>query len=277
MRSMSLYAFQPSQMKSYLSLLITLLMLVFCTANAEVEVPDDLRFVIADPHHMNPDERASWLRKLHGTPNIGGRLCDLLWEFYLEGSDEGIGWIIGALMARDDIPPTQLKRITDEMRRLASMSISDVQKMGVRNLLYGVRILERYPSPEHEELAILLLNSEDTVVRSNAATTLGRIGTERSREPMRKHYDPFRYIKTDPPHHGAQSFEAEQMLLARLAAKSGAAAPTFVPTTSKKSLPATDTSSPISEESFSSTPWSVVGVLILASTGLLWLLVKKRK
>ena len=247
------------------------------TAKALVEAPKDLRFIFAEWNLMTPTERTAWQIQLRQTPNIGGRLCELLWAYYREGNDTGIGATIGALMFRDDISPDQIKKITDEMRRLAGMNISDVQKVGVRNLLYGVRILERYPSPEHEELALLLLNSEDTVVQSNAATTLGRIGTERSREPMRKHYDPFRYIKTDPPHDGAQSFEAEQMLLTRLASKSGAAAPAFVPATSKNLLPVTDTSSPISEESFSSTPWSVIVVLIVAATGLLWLLLKGRK
>lgn len=247
------------------------------TAKAEVEVPEDLRFIFAESHLMTPSERTAWQRKLHDTPNIGGRLCELLWRYYREGDDFGIGPVIGALISRDDIPPEQLKKITDEMRRLAGMNINEVKKKGISNMLYGVRILERYPSPEHEDLALLLLNSEDSLIRSNAATTLGRIGTERSVEPMRKHYDPFRYIKTDPPHEGAQVFKAEQMLLARLAAKSGAAAPAFVPAPSKKSLPATDTSSPISEESFSSTPWSIHVVLIVAAAGLLWLLVKKRK
>jgi|GEM_PF-6671266 len=149
-------------------------------------------------------------------------------------------------MSRDDIPPVQLNKITDEMRRLAGMNIKEVQKVGVLNMLYGVRILERYPSSEHEDLALLLLDSEDSVIRSNAATTLGRIGTKRSVEPMRKHYDPFRYTKAAPSHEGPQIFEAEQMLLARVAATSRAAT------------------------------LSVVAVLTCVATGLLWLTLKKR-
>lgn len=44
----------------------------------------------------------------------------------------------------------------------------------------------------------------------------------------------------------------------------------------KKGLSTAPTSTP-SEETPSSTPWSVVAVLVVAATGLLWLLVKKRK
>lgn len=53
--------------------------------------------------------------------------------------------------------------------------------------------------------------------------------------------------------------------------------PVVQPTTPKKAPAATPTASTPSEETTSSTPWSVIVILIVAATGLLWLLVKKRK
>lgn len=55
-------------------------------------------------------------------------------------------------------------------------------------------------------------------------------------------------------------------------------APSFVQPTAPKKAPSTATASATpSEERTSSTPWSIIVVLIVAATGLLWLLVKNRK
>ena len=184
---------------------------------------------------------------------------------------------MGALMHRDDIAPLQLKRITDEMRRLATVGMSEARNLGVENLLYGVRILERYPTPEHEDLALLLLTSDDSILRTNAATTLGRIGTARSVEPIRKFFDPFRHIKTDPPNDGHQVFEAEQMLLARVAAKTAQSSSHQGTTAAQKStVPESAKPMAAGNEQTDSTPWIVWTVIIAAAIGLLWLLLKRR-
>jgi hypothetical protein len=54
------------------------------------------------------------------------------------------------------------------------------------------------------------------------------------------------------------------------------ASPMVQPQTPQKAPEAKPTPIP-SEEPTSSTPWSIIVVLIVAATGLLWLLVKKRK
>lgn len=55
-------------------------------------------------------------------------------------------------------------------------------------------------------------------------------------------------------------------------------APSLVQPTAPKKAPSTATASATpSEERTSSTPWSIIVVLIVAATGLLWLLVKNRK
>ena len=181
-------------------------------------------------------------------------------------------------MQRDDIPQSQLKKITDEMRRLANAGMSEAIKAGAENILYGVRILERYPSAEHEDLALLLLNSSDATLRSNAATTLGRIGTAKSVEPMRKHFDPFRHIKTDPPNDGHQVFEAEQMLLARVAASSKQVEtqPGIVSPKQSNAPRSTPSPSPSGAAITESTPWAIIIVIIAAALGLLWLVLKRR-
>jgi hypothetical protein len=53
--------------------------------------------------------------------------------------------------------------------------------------------------------------------------------------------------------------------------------PSVQPPTPTKSPEAKPSTSPPSEEPASSTPWSIIAVLIVAAIGLLWLLVKKRK
>jgi hypothetical protein len=75
---------------------------------------------------------------------------------------------------------------------------------------------------------------------------------------------------TLPPKYQAMNDKAQ----AEVAAQKSS--PAIQPPAPKKAPEAKPTSAP-SEEPASSTPWSVVAVLIVAATGLLWFLVKKRK
>lgn len=86
-----------------------------------------------------------------------------------------------------------------------------------------------------------------------------------------------RLIAAHPEHFAAPDTEKrsgrDENVSPDAAARSQLTAPTNASKTTLESAPATTNS----EESASSAPWSVIVVLIVAATGLLWLLVKKRK
>ena len=162
---------------------------------AEIEderPPEDLRFIFnihSDIGYVMTDvEHEEWLRKLRETPDATNRLYDLLWKYVDHRYENEIGGALFALGIRGDLSKEQLKRITDRMRAIVS---GPLDKLGLdeQNFIYvGTGMLGNYPSPEHENFALEMLSKNDWSLKMAAARTLGRIGSRKSLEPVRKFY-----------------------------------------------------------------------------------------
>lgn len=156
---------------------------------SEPETPAELRFIFDETRYMTPQERLDRKKKMAEMPGITTPLYDLLWKRVEGKYDVDIGQILIALASRPDLTEDQLKRITDRIRTLAAGSVSNLSADETNFLWMGVQVLKKYPSPEHEDLALMLLEKDDESLKSNAALTLGKIGTRKSVDPMRRFVD----------------------------------------------------------------------------------------
>lgn len=240
----------------------------------KVSIPPDVDYFIKDERYTTKEERVNWQQRLNDTPGIADRLFDVLWQCFAYPGDL-TAMVTNALMEIRELPPHQLQTLSKMLRQLAESGQVSQISPDKRGLFGTMCLLRRAPTAENEDLALLLLECDDSLVRSQAATTLGWIGTERSVGPMKRHFDPFRKIKTDPPNEGEQVFEAEQMLLARVAAKSESAL----------SAPTTPQHAPVRKDAprslrarieSSTTPKIVAAVTVIAFAWLLWLFFRKR-
>lgn len=162
------------------------------TRGAEVmepTTPKELRFIFADRHYMTDQARLDWASRLSETPDITNKLYDLLWKYADTSYSNEIGWILFALGQRSDLSEAQLKKITDRIQSLAVGSIEKLPMEEQNFVSMGVRLLQKYPSSEHENIALMLLGKGDWLVTPSAAITLGKIGTKKSVEPLRQYVD----------------------------------------------------------------------------------------
>lgn len=194
---------------------------------------------------------------------------------------EHLAVVYAALRARADLSESQQKRIRDALNPLVG-NMSGGRASILKQ--QGLYLIGNYPSSDNETLLVRFLSERkhwrDSDYSDIAAAGLGRIGTPKAIDALRQ------YATRAKPPEGYQSrgydaaIEAENAILARSA--SGAQVPPSKSpaangTASKVAKSSSDQAATPSEEPASSTPWSIIVVLIVAATGLLWLLLKKRK
>lgn len=146
----------------------------------------------------------------------------------------------------------------------------------------GLTFLGHYPTIENRELLIQYLNDTNggplhADLSEEAASSLGKIGDASSIQALQE------YAKKRQPPPGAKSrfYEAAVASLDKIKARiettpTPKLPPVVQPPAPKKSPEAKPAPTP-SEEPTSSTPWSIIVILIVAALSLLWLLVKNRK
>lgn len=147
----------------------------------------------------------------------------------------------------------------------------------------GLTFLGHYPTIENRELLIQYLNDTNggplhADLSEEAASSLGKIGDASSIQALQE------YAKKRQPAPGAKSrfYETAVASLDKIkdrieATPAPRPPPAVQPSASKKAPEAKLSVSSPSEEPASSTPWSIIVVLIVAAACLLWLLVKNRK
>ena len=146
---------------------------------------------------MTPRERELWTEKLRTTSGITDALHGLLFsEIELKEQTGDVANILFALRQRKDMSSGQLKSITDEMIRRSKLKRDERDFTTDNFLLCGVLVLEDYPSPDHEGLALTFLDDPDDNLRENSAQALGKIGTEKSLPRLRSLAES---IKPSPP------------------------------------------------------------------------------
>lgn len=194
---------------------------------------------------------------------------------------EHLSDVFGALRMRSDLTSAQQKRVRDMLGpvvgNMEGGRVSVVKQQG----LY---VIGQYPSDENEALLIRFLSERkhwrDSDYTDVAAEGLSRIGTPKALQALRE------YAARAKPPEGYQSrgydaaVEAEKQILARSSAGTNSTPPkssAINATASKPAKSSSEQAATPNEEPTSSTPWSVVAVLIVAASGLLWMLLKNRK
>ncbi len=114
--------------------------------------------------------------------------------------NDGVCFVLEALSLREDLSKDQLQQITAHMRELLKTQWSPQRSVDDGYLSWGALVLQNYPSPENEELALRLLERPTSdhdfiLMRVNAARSLAKIGSakglptaEKAAEEMKRKY-----------------------------------------------------------------------------------------
>lgn len=225
-------------------------------------------------HAAPPDQRARFEAALSQFSNVNDRLLNLVnHDFKVSADFERLRFSLFALSCRYDLTPTQLEQISSEITRFADDSdeLSDLNRQMISGSL---KVLANYPTQQHEELTIKFAKSNDIVLVVNAVNVLGRIGSERSVNVVAAAIQKRKIAMNGNynDHIGSLMEASFKMLTHRI--NQGVEGQT--PNLQSSLVKAADKKFPLSIEDATSVPWNIIGVLIVAATGLLWLLVKKR-
>ena len=172
-------------------------------------------------------------RDLASIPEWREPLWDRFTKGYFEGDPQnfrardsvGANWIqyLDILADRNDLSEAQVKRVTDEMRRIYARPYNDLmgETFFIEN---GIKMLMHYPSSEHEDLCLAALDWGPTNVLDwllcRVSETLAETGSEAALEKLKAAAD--KVNSQFPGGKAARSVEFEpniQALESRLAAE----------------------------------------------------------
>lgn len=217
---------------------------------------------------------------LASTPGLTPALMELANRFESEQEWDGFTRAWGLIAQRTDATAGEQSFVRNKLDELFNRN---ADPGGSAFKLSGLSFLGLYPSNEHEQFLIRYLSDTNGDRGGDptdvAAESLGKIGTAASIESLRAYAD-----KHKPPPGGkSRYYDTAVAALDQINARIEAASRSTTPSASnaaqqqRPSKSGKTQAEPPSEEPASSTPWSIIVVLIVAVTGLLWLLVKKRK
>lgn len=116
---------------------------------------------------------------LDSFPDVNERLLGMVrGDFYHSGNSQKLRLSLYALVSRVDLAAAQLTALKEIEAKLDAAEVDDGMK---RQFVSGfLRVLARYPAPEHEDLALKYLASDDDLKVVNAVLALAGIGTLRA-------------------------------------------------------------------------------------------------
>jgi hypothetical protein len=260
--------------------LLLLLILGITSAFAEVypNFDDPLeRLVYGAPNHTWTQEQVrNWQQSIADYPGAKAQLFELFERDYNLAKDwELVGRPLMALTLRSDLKSEDLDRIEKEM--IVAAGQQKRSQLGSSLLSSGIPLLVLHPTPKRESLVVRLARDEDWSVVLTALRGLITMGSKEAKTEIENAVTRRRIPGKD------QSLDwilSEVTTLLSSFEASGSKGvnppPALQPPAPKKAQEAKPHPTTPSEEP-SSTPWSIIVVLIVAATGLLWLLVKNRK
>jgi hypothetical protein len=157
-------------------------------------VPDDIEAILppyisdiaGSQDKMTEEEDAVWKAKVDATPDVTNRLCKLFWAYWDSENDQQIARIGDALATRHDLSLAQQGHLAGLIKKLDAGKMTQDQLHHWNSLLFGLKILENYPSPEHEEIVLEILNSGNYDYKLFALATIQKIGTQKSIDYIRR-------------------------------------------------------------------------------------------
>ena len=179
---------RPPSILTMISVILSLSLLLLSAKVSLLEpIPDNIQAIlppyvsdVGQNHEMSKEEETAWKAKVDAIPDVTNRLCELFWPLW-DLEEEQLTPRIGKTLAtRRDMNPTQLDHLARLIRDLEVDKMSGNNFNHWNSLLYGLQILANYPSPEHEDIALEILNSDVYDYRKFAIATIREIGSEKS-------------------------------------------------------------------------------------------------
>ena len=179
----------------FVTRILVLLIGISCELRAvepeDIRPPEDLMYVFEMPplYGTKDNDDTFWAeqrKKILETPDITNRLYDFLWATVEAGRIDLFPRIFSALRTKADLTPDQVRRITDQIREKATLDATGTNYTNQCFVESAAGMLSAYPSPDHEDLLLSLLEKGNDNWSRAAALSLGHIGTQRSIEPLRK-------------------------------------------------------------------------------------------
>jgi|LakMenEpi03Aug12_release.lakeMendotaPanAssembly.Ray.scaffolds.fasta_scaffold201010_1 hypothetical protein len=275
-------------MKALLTSLLTAANLIAIQGHAQQpqaeRMSDELSQLVYSGHELrDPVQLTQWRNELRTKPGITNELWRHLW-LIAEGKEEGgLEAMCYALAQRSDMTKAQETSLIDKLDQLTQSDLPKRASSDFELILGLLFVLERGADPRSEQIAIKLMNSQNpdaSFCLPGVLRTMKQVGGDASLEAISAYVKRKFGPKPEKVFEYREFAEAETAIKARQATKTSAqiTPPVQQPTSATpKQIASRSTSSSPSEEPTSSTPWSIIVVLIVAATGLLWLLVKNRK
>ncbi len=131
--------------------------------------------------------KIDWQNRMNEIRNASGikpYLFALLDKNYKSIQSEGIPSIMNAIAIREDINEEDIKIISSEILNILGKSYDASDFVANDYMQEGIKVLSRKRSPEHEDIAIQVLNRCDDLncmqMKAEAAKTLAIIGSSKS-------------------------------------------------------------------------------------------------
>jgi hypothetical protein len=229
----------------------------------------------------NPGDVEGWnarQQKLQSRVDIKPDLFALVDEAYDKEDWERLGPPLLALRLRSDLSPEELSRLVDPLTENQERT-GPLDMMTKAFVCGALPVLKHYPSAEHEKLVLSYLARDDTLIQENAINTLAEIGTGQSLPALKELSEKLRPAPGNKNRYYEAAVDAVAQIEARIKAVSLKPAEVYEPRVAggvAESVEVSETTD-ARPESKNAIVWWVLVVLIVAATGLLWLLVKKRK
>lgn len=224
------------------------------------------------------DEKAmrEWEAAIAKFPNAKDRMLLLFERDYTQAKNwELLAFPMAALAKRPDLKSEDLDRIEKEMRVVAGQK--NRSQLGSSLLSSGVPLLVIHPTPERESLVVRLARDDDWSVALAALQGLVAMGSKKAKSEIENALRRRRIPGKDQSLDWILSEVTTLLHSYEVKPRPSVNSPSAVLQPAPKKALTTLTTSTPSEEPTSSTPWSIIVVLIFAACGLLWLVVKKRK
>lgn len=229
----------------------------------------------------NPGDVQGWNARQHELqtrPDIKPDLFALVQEAYDKEDWERLGPPLLALRLRSDLSPEELSRLVNPLS--ANEGRTGPLDMMTRSFVCGaLPVLRHYPSDKHEKLVLSFLARNDSLIQENAINTLAEIGTGKSLPALRELSEKFRPLPGNKSRYYDATIKAVAQIEDRIKNKvlQPADLPSAQPLTGAIINEKQPNANTLDHEEKGITVWPVGMVVILAATGLMYLLLKKRK
>lgn len=234
------------------------------------------------PNHEDPTALPRWKAQLAQFKDANERLLKLVNRDYsVTRESQSLLLSLFALYTREDLTPEQLDRFTGILGGMAAPN-REWTELEKQFICGALPVLQHYPSPKHETLAVRFAGDADVVIALSAVNTLTMIGTKNSlaaaQNAMKRRYARFPRATDYTTKLLEAAVDKIEKRVASLESTTNPPAvtkPIAVPKTADQVSSGTHLQSATNEVLHFR--WIVWAAVALSTIGLLWLMLKKRR